>query len=246
LWDIIQQRHHIGAALTVKDTPPTVADTQNGERFPMGKPIVYGPRYSTYTRSVIMALMEKRVPHDVVHVDMDKREHKAPEHLARHPFGMLPAFEHNGFKIYESLPILQYIDDALPGTRLTPADIHRRTRALQIMSVINAYAYRPLVWGIFVPRTFTEPGQPVDEAAIATAVDAGMLGLKAIEDLMTDPDPYLVGRQISLVDLLLVPVIHYLSGTPEGGQMLPRFPKLAAWHAALTARPSVAETVPAL
>ena len=242
---MIQERHHIGAALTVKDTPPTVTDAENGE-IPMGKPIVYGPRYSTYARSVIMALMEKRVPHDVVHVDMDKREHKAAEHLARHPFGMLPAFEHNGFKIYESLPILQYIDDAFPGTRLTPADIHSRTRALQIISVINAYAYRPLVWGIFVPRIFTEPGQPVDEAAIATAVEAGTLALKAIENLMTEPDPYLVGRQVSLADLLLVPVLHYFAGTPEGGQLMPRFSKLAAWHAALKTRPSVAETVPAL
>lgn len=210
----------------------------------MGKPIVYGPRYSTYTRSVIMALIEKRVAHEVVHVDMDKDEHKAPAHLARHPFGMLPAFEHNDFMIYETSPILHYIDDAFPGTRLTPNDIHRRTRAEQIISVINAYGYRPIVWGIFVPRTFTEPGKAVDEAAIAAAVPAADRALQAIEDLMTNPDPFLVGRQISLADLLLVPVMHYFAGTPEGNRMLLRHPKLAVWHDALKTRPSVVETVP--
>ena len=210
----------------------------------MSKPTVYGPRYSTYTRAVIMALMEKRVDHSVVHIDMDKQEHKAPEHLARHPFGMLPAFEHNAFMIYETVPILNYIDDAFPGSRLTPHDIHRRTRAAQIMSVINSYGYRPLVWGIFVPRAFPEPGKPVDEKAIAAAVPKAKQALQAIEDLMLNPDPFLVGRQISLADLLLVPIIHYFAGTPEGQRILPKYPKLMAWHTIIQSRPSVMETVP--
>jgi len=212
----------------------------------MGKPIVYGPRYSVYTRAVLMALHEKKVAADVIEIDMDANAHKAPEHLKRHPFGMLPAFEHNGFAIYESLPILCYIDDAFPGPRLTPGDIHRRTRALQIIGVINSYAYRPLVWGIFVPRTFSKPDRVVDDAAIAEAVKTGGYALKAIEDLTMNPDPFLTGRQISLADLLLEPVIHYLAMTVEGKAMLPNVPKLATWHDALQTRPSVKETVPVL
>jgi glutathione S-transferase len=127
----------------------------------MGKPIVYGPSYSVYTRAVLMALIEKKVAYDQVHIEMDNEEHHAPEHLKRHPFGMLPAFEHNGFMIYETVPILTYIDDGFPGTRLMPGDIHRRTRAAQILSVINSYAYRPLVWGVFVPRNFPRPDRVV-------------------------------------------------------------------------------------
>jgi glutathione S-transferase len=212
----------------------------------MGKPIVYGPRYSVYTRAALMALLEKRVPHDVVEIDMDAEEHKAPAHLKRHPFGMLPAFEHNGFTIYETVPILNYIDDAFPGPRLTPADIHRRTRAGQILSVINAYAYRPLVWGIFVPRTFAKPGRVADEASIAEAVTTGAHALRAIEELMVEPDPFLVGRQISQADLLLEAVIHYLATTAEGKALLANAPRIAAWHAAIQSRPSVKDTVPAL
>jgi glutathione S-transferase len=191
-----------------------------------------------------MALLEKKVAHEQVHIEMDDNAHRAPEHLKRHPFGMLPAFEHNGFMIFETVPILNYIDDAFPGIRLTPGDIHRRTRAAQILSVINAYAYRPLVWGIFVPRTYFKPDRVVDEAAIAEAVKAGEHALRAIEDLMVNPDPFLVGRQISLADLLLECVVHYLETTPEGKAMLPRVPKIAAWHAAIQTRPSVIETVP--
>jgi len=210
----------------------------------MGKPIVYGPRYSVYTRSVLMALLEKNVAHDIVHVEMDDEEHRTPAHLKRHPFGMLPAFEHNGFMIYETVPILSYVDDAFPGNRLMPGDIHRRTRAAQILSVVNSYAYRPLVWGIFVPRTFFKPDRVVDEAAIAEAVKTGAHALRAIEDLMVNPDPFLVGREISLADLLLEPIVHYLATTSEGQAILPDVPKLAAWHAAMQTRPTVKETVP--
>jgi len=210
----------------------------------MSKPIVYGPRYSTYTRAVIMALLEKRVDHTVTHVDMDKKEHKAPEHLARHPYGLLPAFQHGDFMIYETVPILNYIDDAFPGSRLVPADIQRRTRSAQIMSVINSYGYRPMVWGVFVLRHFPEPGKPVDEKGIADAVPKAKQALQAIEDLMLNPDPFLVGRHISLADLLLVPIIHYFAGTPEGAKILPHYPKLMAWHTIIQSRPSVLETVP--
>jgi glutathione S-transferase len=210
----------------------------------MGKPILYGPSYSVYTRAVRMMLIEKKVAYDQVHIEMDNAEHHAPEHLKRHPFGMLPAFEHNGFMIYETVPILIYIDDAFPGPRLMPGDIHRRTRVAQIMGVVNSYAYRPLVWGIFVPRTFLKPDRVVDEAAIVEAVKAGEHALRAIEALMMNPDPFLTGRQISPADLLLECVVHYLETTPEGKAMLGRLPKISAWHAAMQARLSVRETVP--
>ena len=210
----------------------------------MGKPIVYGPRYSVYTRAVLMALTEKKVAFEEVHVEQATEEHKAPEHLKRHPFGLLPAFEHNGFMIYETVPILHYVEEAFPGVRLTPADIHRRTRMAQILAVINAYAARPLVWGVFALRAYPDPGRPVDEAAIAEKVKLGTHALKAIEDLMVNPDPFLVGRQISLADMLLEPMLFYLDKAPEGPSILAQVPKIAAWHAAMQSVPTMVATLP--
>jgi glutathione S-transferase len=210
----------------------------------MGKPIVYGPRYSVYTRAVLMALTEKKAAFEEVHVEQATEEHKAPEHVKRHPFGLLPAFEHNGFMIYETVPILQYVEEAFPGVRLTPADIHRRTRMAQILAVINAYTARPLVWGVFALRAYPTPGRPVDEAAIAEKVKVGIHALKAIEDLMVNPDPFLVGRQISLADMLLEPMLFYLDKAPEAPAMLAEVPKIAAWHAAMQSVPTVVATRP--
>jgi glutathione S-transferase len=211
----------------------------------MTKPIVYGPSYSVYTRAVLMALIEKRVDFEQVHVDMDQEEHRMPQHLARHPFGMLPAFQHGDFMVYETVPILHYIDDAFPGPRLDPGDIRRRTRSAQIMSVVNSYGYRPMIWGVFVPRTYPRPGRIVEEGAIAEAAAQGERALRAIEDLMVDPDPFLVGRQISLADLLLEPVVHYFLTTTEGREIMTRCRRIAAWHEAIQSRPSVRQTVPA-
>jgi glutathione S-transferase len=210
----------------------------------MGKPIVYGPRYSVYTRAVLMALTEKKVAFEEVHVEQATEEHRGPAHLKRHPFGLLPAFEHNGFMIYETVPILHYIEEAFPGVRLTPADIHRRTRMSQIMAVTNAYGARPLVWGVFALRAYPTPGHPVDEAAIVQKVKAGLHALMAIQDLMVNPDPFLVGRQISLADMLLEPMLFYLDKAPEGPAILARVPKIAAWHAAMQSVPTVVATTP--
>ena len=83
----------------------------------MGKPIIYGPAYSTYARTVRLALEEKGVDYDLVEVDLLAGATKAPEHLARHPFGKVPAFEHDGFELYETDAIMRYVDAAFPGPR---------------------------------------------------------------------------------------------------------------------------------
>ena len=53
----------------------------------MAQPIVYGPAYGTYAGTARLALEEKSVDYDLVEVDLIAGATKAPEHLARHPFG---------------------------------------------------------------------------------------------------------------------------------------------------------------
>ena len=110
----------------------------------MAKPILYGPTYSTFVRTIRMVLAEKNVDYDLVDVDMMSGEHRSPTHLQRHPFGKIPAFEHNGFPIYESNAIVHYIDDAFPGRRIAPYGMHRRARDQQIGDVFHAAAVAEL------------------------------------------------------------------------------------------------------
>ena len=113
-----------------------------------GYPIVVGAPYSVYVRAVRLALEEKGVPYEIVPVDIFATGGPPPEHRARHPFGKIPAFEHAGFRLYEAGAITRYVDEAFPGPRLQPEDPHGRARMNQIISILDSYAYRTLVWDI--------------------------------------------------------------------------------------------------
>lgn len=54
--------------------------------------------------------------------------------LARQPFGKVPAFEHDGFALYEMQAILRHVDEVFAGNGLQPNDAKRRA---QILTKIN-------------------------------------------------------------------------------------------------------------
>jgi glutathione S-transferase len=210
----------------------------------MSKPTLYGPAFSTYTRSMRMVLAEKGVEYDLVEIDMLAGAHRQPDYRKRHPFERLPAFEHNGFAIYESNAIAHYIDDAFPGPRLAHPHIHRRTRDQQIVDVINAYGYKRIVTDIVVRYVFADKAKGPDTAAIAAAAPDAEYVLAAIQDLMLGSDPYLVGRVVSFSDLLLAPILAYFTQFQEGTRALAKLPKLAHWWLAMQQRPSFTATAP--
>lgn len=212
----------------------------------MAKPILYGPTYSTFVRTIRMVLAEKNVEYDLVDVDMMKGEHRSPAHLQRHPFGKIPAFEHNGFSIYESNAIVHYIDDAFPGRRIAPYGMHRRARDQQIVDIIGSYAYSRIIIRLVLPYFFADKEKGPDMAAIAAAVPDIEHVLGEIQNLMIDPDPFLMGREVGFSDLYLAPIIHYLMMFPEGGRILPKLPRLSGWWLAMQHHDSVTKTAPQL
>ena len=63
---------------------------------------IYGDPLSTNTRKVLTTLAELDLPHEFVHVDFARGEHKHAAHLERQPFGQMPALEDDGFVLYET------------------------------------------------------------------------------------------------------------------------------------------------
>ena len=51
---------------------------------------LYGIYRSSWVRLVAAVLHEKKVPFELVPVDLDNKEHKSPEYLEKHPFGQIP------------------------------------------------------------------------------------------------------------------------------------------------------------
>lgn len=212
----------------------------------MTKPVIYGPAYSTYARTCRLALEEKGAAYDLVEVDILSGANTAPEHLARHPFGKVPAFEHDGLALYETDAITRYVNEAFPGVDLQPADAAGRARMAQAINIIGGYAYPAMIGQIFIQRAVMPMiGNTADEAAIAAAIPQAEKAVAALETLI-DGNAYLAGDRLSLADLLLIPVYDYVAQIPEGQKMLAKAPNLQRWWDTVRARPSVTKTRPAL
>jgi glutathione S-transferase len=209
---------------------------------PDDKPVVFGAPYSVYVRAVRLALEEKAVAYDLVPVDIFAPEGPSAEHFARHPFGKIPAFDHAGFRLYEAEAITRYVDEAFAGPRLQPDDARSRARMTQIISILDSYAYRTLVWDIYVERIARPAaGLPTDEARVTAAVPKAEICVSALAALMGE-EPWLAGTSLSLADLHAAPMIAVFRLAPEANRLLSREDRLIKWWERMSARPSFART----
>lgn len=207
-----------------------------------GEIVLYGASYSVYVRAVRLALEEKGLAYRLEEIDIFAPESLPKDYASRHPFLKIPAFAHDGLKLYESDAILRYIEECFPEPALLPAEIEERARANQLLAVLNNYAYRTLVWEVYVPsreggaETGAETG-----AGVEASLPAARRCLAALEDLAGE-GPYLLGTAPMLPDLLAYPILRLFREAPEGAEMLADFPRLGAGHEAMAARPSAAAT----
>jgi glutathione S-transferase len=210
----------------------------------MSDPIVFGAAYSVYVRSVRLALEEKGVTYRLEEVDVFAPGGPPSGYLERHPFGRIPAFEHEGFRLYESGAIGRYVDEAFPGPALQPAEPKPRARMNQILGILDNYAYRTLVWDIFVERVRAPAqGRSPDERKIAAALPMADTCLDALAGLMGQR-PYLVGHAPTLADLHATPMLAYFRLAPEGAALLKRHAGLEAWWRRMAERSSFAAACP--
>lgn len=208
--------------------------------------IIHGPNISTYVRSVRMAFLEKGAEYTLSEVNILAGEHKQPGHLGRHPFGKVPALSHDGFTLYETDPILRYLDRVLPGPALTPSDAKAAARMDMVMAIVDAYAYPSMITAVVMNRLVAPMlGGTADEAAIAGAMPQAKLALSEIARLHKDGGgTFLAGDAVTLADLLVAPVLDYFSQTPEGGGALAAHAGLTAWWGSFSKRPHMQATQP--
>jgi glutathione S-transferase len=208
----------------------------------MAEPVIHGPAFSTYVRTARLALEEKSVPYRLQEIALEAA--RSPEHLKRHPFGKVPAFEHDGFWLYETGAVSRYIDRAFPGAPLQPSDIRRLARMDQVIGVVDSYAYPALIGKLVIPRLVAPMlGQQPDEQAIADGLPACRTALAELERLL-DGGPWFGGDGISLADIHAAPILAYVEMTPEGKGLLEPHAGLRRWWEAMRGRGSMAKTQP--
>jgi glutathione S-transferase len=205
----------------------------------MSEIIVYGIPGSPYVRLPLLACEEKGAPWRLEAMAFGTT--KSPEHLARQPFGRIPAIEHDGFKLYETQAIGRYIDRAFAGPMLTPVDPKAAARMDQVMNIVDWYVMPSITSKIGFNRVIKPIfGLPVDEQAVAEAVEPAKVCIRALEDILDDK-PYFAGDQVSLADLMAVGHLDFIMETPEGAEIMAGSP-LLAWLDRMAERPSVQKT----
>jgi len=204
---------------------------------------LHGYRPSVYTRVARLALAEKGVAYDRAEVNPFAPDPPA-DYLALHPFNRVPTLVHDGFVLYETGAITRYVDRAFAGPALQPADPRALARMDQIIGIVDAYAYWPLVRQVYVQAVaLPRRGQTGDQKEVQSGLVAVAKVLTALEILASE-QAFLVGPALSLADLHLVSMMAYFVDAPEGAAMLAQYPKLQKWFKTLSTRPSFVATDP--
>lgn len=192
---------------------------------------------STYTRRVRIALIEKNLPHELVLVDMAKKGHRAPDYLERNPYGRVPTLEQDGFVLYESNAILNYLEAVHPQPPLAPVDPQGRAQVDMHLRLCDLQMARHTGTIIF-PKRFL-PKDRWDEAAMSAAKVEIERHL-AILERQLGGRTWMVDDRYSLVEVSYTPFVQFL---PLMAVQPP--PAVAAWVERMLARPSALQTAPA-
>ena len=200
-------------------------------------PTVYGVSVSPFVRKVRVALAEKGVKYDV--------EPIVPigpnvEYRKISPLGKIPAYRDGDKTLADSSVICAYLERTHPNPPLYPSEPYEYARALWfeeyadggLVAVIGAKIFFQLVVG---PKMMN---QPTDPAVVKTALEEELPPMyDYLESQLAPGAKTLVGNQLSIGDIAVGSMFVNLFHTGNGVDTK-RWPKLAAYLAALHERPS--------
>jgi maleylacetoacetate isomerase len=164
---------------------------------------VYGFWRSIASFRVRVALKLKGLPFEETPIDILVGEQFESGYAAVNPERVVPTFIHDGQTLFQSLAIIEYLDDIQPTPRLLPEDVKERAyaRSLALMTVADAH---PLV----VPRVrkhlakaFGADAHTIEEWGKHWTTE----GLATYERLLARraPAPFALGAEPGLADICI-------------------------------------------
>ncbi|MGH7105312.1 MAG: glutathione S-transferase family protein [Steroidobacteraceae bacterium] len=87
---------------------------------------LYHHPYSFNARRAVMTALHLGAPVELVFVDLQKGEQRQPQFLKLNPNHRVPVLEDDGFVLWESHAIMQYLADKTPRQTLYPTDTRSR------------------------------------------------------------------------------------------------------------------------
>jgi glutathione S-transferase len=159
---------------------------------------------SQYAWRVWLALEHKGVPYTAHRMQFDNGDLRTPAYLAINPRGRVPAIVDDGFALFESTAIVEYLEDKYPTPSLLPKDIRARAIARRIAAEVDADFAAPshaLIDLLFA----SEPATP---EAVAAAKNELAKELARFESYVLEGDTF-VG-EITLAEFAIYPFLRFL------------------------------------
>lgn len=163
----------------------------------------YAASGSQFAWRVWLALEHKGCPYTLQMLSFQQGDHRQPAFLAINPRHKVPALEDDGFGLYESTAIVEYLDERFPdGPSLFPGDV--RARAVQRRVIAEVDHYLQPQHGRLARQLFFTPADKRDPDEIASALDAWAFELARYEDVLAGGA---VGPSLGAADFTLYPFV---------------------------------------
>jgi glutathione S-transferase len=189
-------------------------------------------------RRVRIFFAEKQVTYDTVTVSIAAKEHQGAPYRTKNPLTLLPVLElEDGRVLRESMAICRYLEELHPEPNLLGQDAWERAWIEQW----NRHAELELLYP--VAQTFRNT-HPFWKDRIHQAPEFGVIMRELAHERMAWLDreladrPYLAGDRFTVADITAVCALDFgkvvnirIDASAQ--------PNLAAWHARVSARPSV-------
>jgi glutathione S-transferase len=195
---------------------------------------------------VWLALELKKIPYNLKVLSFQAGDTKKPEFVAINPRHQVPTIVDDGFALWESAVILEYLDERFPDApKLFPGDVRERARIRRLVREVEQYAYAQGIDRI-VDELFWKDDAPPDAKVMEESK------AKLLEELETMAGElkgdYLAGAKMSAADITLYTVVAYVKRVTvrkpetELTKLLPA--KIQEWAKRIEALPFFEKTYP--
>ncbi|XP_055144632.1 maleylacetoacetate isomerase isoform X2 [Symphalangus syndactylus] len=167
-----------------------------------GKPILYSYFRSSCSWRVRIALALKGIDYETVPINLikDGGQQFSKDFQALNPMKQVPALKIDGITIYQSLAIIEYLEETRPTPQLLPQDPKKRASARMISDLI-AGGIQPL-------QNLSVLKQVGEDIQLTWAQNAITSGFNALEQILqSTAGIYCVGDEVTMADLCLVPQV---------------------------------------